>query len=164
MSSPLTAVAASHVVDIPAMRQAVAAILPGDQQISAKALAGLTEQLRAHIEGLAPHVENAAAELPREDVPRYCALACVGEARSKLRAHPGQGPGRDEAYARKLARSLAALCDHYITLTGQAMCVACDREIRSADDAVPYDQISNAGRAVTGRVHSDCLNTPRPRR
>ncbi|MEU1203521.1 DUF6415 family natural product biosynthesis protein [Streptomyces sp. NPDC005813] len=146
------------------MRRAVATVLPEDQCISAEALAALTTRLRAYMYALAPQVEQAAGKLPRDDVPRYCALACVGDARGKLRAQPGQGPGRDLAYARKLARSLAALCDHYVTLTGQVMCVACDREIRSADDAVPYDQISNSGGAVTSRVHSNCLNAPRPRR
>ncbi|WP_432190506.1 DUF6415 family natural product biosynthesis protein [Streptomyces sp. Tue6028] len=150
-------------VDITEMRQLVAAVLPQDEELGAEALTQLTEQLRTHMEVLTPQVERAAGKLPLDDVPRHCALACVGEARGKLRAQPGMGPGRDQAYARKLARSLAALCDHYVTLTGQAMCVACDREIRSADDAVPYNQISNSG-GVTSRVHSNCLNTPRPRR
>ncbi|GAA5032458.1 hypothetical protein GCM10023335_74960 [Streptomyces siamensis] len=102
--------------------------------------------------------------MPRDDVPRYCALACVGEARGKLRAQPGTGPGRDAAHARRLARSLIALCDHYAALTGQAMCLACDREIHTTDGAVSYDQVSNSGGGLTGRVHSDCVNAPRPRR
>ncbi|WP_432187902.1 DUF6415 family natural product biosynthesis protein [Streptomyces sp. Tue6028] len=151
-------------VDITEMRQLVAAVLPQDQEIGAEALAQLTEQLRTHTEVLAAQVERAAGKLPPDDVPRYCALACVGEARGKLRAQPGMGSGRDQAYARKLARSLAALCDHYSTLTGEVMCVACDRAIRSADNAVPFDQVSNSGGAVTGRVHRTCINTPRPRR
>ncbi|MEU1201266.1 DUF6415 family natural product biosynthesis protein [Streptomyces sp. NPDC005813] len=149
-------------VDIIEMRQLVATILPRDQEFGAKALAQVTEQLRTHMEVLAPQVEKAAGKLPPDDVPRYCALACVGEARSKLRAHPGIGHGRGHAYARKLARSLAALCDHYVALTGQAMCVACDREIRRADDVVPFDQVSDSDGALTGRVHSSCVNAPRP--
>ncbi|WP_432190285.1 DUF6415 family natural product biosynthesis protein [Streptomyces sp. Tue6028] len=155
---------AAPVVDITDMRQAVASILPEDGQVGTEALARLTAQLRAYMEVLAPEVEMAAGRLPHDDVPRYCALACVGEARGKLRALPGKGPGRDQAYARKLARSLAALCDHYATLTGEVMCVACDREIHRFTDAVPYDQVSNSAGALTGRVHSACVNTPRPSR
>jgi hypothetical protein len=74
------------------------------------------------------------------------------------------GLGGDVAYARKLARSLIALCDHFESLTGQVMCVACDRAIRRPDDAVPLDQVSNSGGAITARVHAGCVDAPRPRR
>jgi hypothetical protein len=124
----------------------------------------LTKNLRWYMDLLIPEVERLAGRLHRDDIPRYCALACVGEARGKLRASPSPGPGRDVAYARKLARSIAALCDHYETLSGQVMCVACDRVIRRSDDAVPLDQMSNSGGAITGRVHAACVDAPRPRR
>lgn len=73
----------------------------------------LTLTLRGHLELLAPEVEGAAKKLNRESIPRYCALACVGEARGKLRAQPGRGPHGPVAYARRLARVLNALCDHH---------------------------------------------------
>jgi len=56
--------------------------------------------------------------MPKDDIPRYCALACVGEARGKLRAGPDPGVGGDIGYTRKLARSLNALCDHWENLSG----------------------------------------------
>ncbi|MGW2939142.1 DUF6415 family natural product biosynthesis protein [Streptomyces sp. NPDC001156] len=74
--------------------------------------------------------------LPEDDVPRHCALACIGESRVKLRATVGDGPDRAVAYARRLARSLTALCDHYEALTGVEMCLACDRPIRDREDSV----------------------------
>lgn len=76
----------------------------------------LTLTLRGHMELLAPEVEATAERLPKDDIPRYCALACVGEARGKLRAGPG--PTGDVVYAHKLARSLNALCDHWENLNG----------------------------------------------
>ena len=76
----------------------------------------MTATLRVHLELLALEVEAAAGNLDKESIPRYCALACVGEARGKLSAEPRPGPGGDVAYARRLARVLNALCDHYETL------------------------------------------------
>ncbi|MGW0632097.1 DUF6415 family natural product biosynthesis protein [Streptomyces sp. NPDC002758] len=54
--------------------------------------------------------------LGKDSIPRYCALACLGEARGKLRAQPSPVPGGDLAYARRLARALNALCDHFEAL------------------------------------------------
>lgn len=101
------------------MRTSARRLLVGDAiQPGPDELATLTLALRGHMELLTPEVEQVAEQLPMDDIPRYCALACVGEARGKLRA--GQGPGADGgvAYARKLARSLNALCDHYENLNG----------------------------------------------
>jgi hypothetical protein len=153
------------VVDVAGMRQTIAALLPPSEDLPA-GLEGpaLTETLRGYMTGLIPEVEELAGRLHRDDIPRYCALACVGEARGKLRARPAMGLGGDVAYARKLARSLIALCDHFESLTGQVMCVACDRAIRRPDDAVPLDQVSNSGGAITARVHAGCVDAPRPRR
>ncbi|WP_328673180.1 DUF6415 family natural product biosynthesis protein [Streptomyces sp. NBC_00328] len=152
-------------VDVAVMRQAIAALLPPSEDLPAGLeVPALTETLRGFMTGLIPEVEELAGRLHRDDIPRYCALACVGEARGKLRSLPGMGLGGDVAYARKLARSLAALCDHFETLTGQVMCVACDREIRRPEDAVPLDQVSNSGGAITAGVHAGCADAPRPRR
>jgi hypothetical protein len=63
-----------------------------------------------------PEVEAIAAKLPEDDVPRYCALACVGEARIRLGLEPGHGLPAEIAHAQRLARSVIALCDHYENL------------------------------------------------
>jgi hypothetical protein len=79
----------------------------------------LTRQIRGHIELLAPEVEQAALKLPKNtSIQRYCALACVGETRRRLGDSPRPGPGGAAAHARRLARSLKALCDHYEHLDG----------------------------------------------
>ncbi|MEU6654541.1 DUF6415 family natural product biosynthesis protein [Streptomyces sp. NPDC046900] len=100
--------------------------------------------------------------LPEDDVPRHCALACIGESRVKLRATVGDGPDQAVAYARRLARSLTALCDHYEALTGVEMCLACDRPIRDREDSVSYGQVSpSGGAACAGRIHTRCAHTVR---
>ncbi|MBD0838767.1 DUF6415 family natural product biosynthesis protein [Streptomyces sp. TRM68416] len=76
-------------------------------------------QLRGHIELLVPEVEQAARKLPRHCIPRYCVLACLGEAREKLRAGPAARFGGLPGHARRLARVLNALCDHYEQLNGR---------------------------------------------
>ncbi|MEU0589769.1 DUF6415 family natural product biosynthesis protein [Streptomyces sp. NPDC006132] len=75
----------------------------------------LTATLRGHLELLLPEVEQTAGRLPENSVTRYGAMYCVGEARGKLRAPelnfaPLAG---SVMYARRLARVLATLCDHY---------------------------------------------------
>ncbi|WP_206440870.1 DUF6415 family natural product biosynthesis protein [Streptomyces scabichelini] len=76
----------------------------------------LTLQLRGHINLLVPEVEQTADALPHDDIPRYCALACVGEARMKLGLEPGPGLHGGIAFARRLSRVVNALCDHYQNL------------------------------------------------
>lgn len=78
----------------------------------------LLAQMRGHMQLLIPDIEQAAARLPHDDVPRYCALACVGEARGKLSPHARPSISLD--YAGKMARSLGALCDHHENLCGLA--------------------------------------------
>lgn len=76
----------------------------------------LTSALRGHLEVLIPDVERAAGPRPKSTA-EYCALACVGEARQKLRITPRPELGSRAAHARRLARSLNALCTHYEQLT-----------------------------------------------
>lgn len=78
----------------------------------------LTLQLRGHLELLLPEVEETADRLPRSSIPRYCALACAGEARERLRTGPSSRFGGPTGHARRLARTLNALLDHWETLTG----------------------------------------------
>jgi hypothetical protein len=68
--------------------------------------------LRGHLELIVPEVEQAAGPRPK-DAHTYCALACVGEARRKLSVTPGPTLESRVAHARKLARVLHSLCDHY---------------------------------------------------
>lgn len=101
------------------MRASARRLLAEDAiQPDAAELDTLTLTLRGHMELLIPEVEQAAGELPEDNIPRYCALACIGEARGKLRAGPGLGVGGPVAYARRLSRSLNALCDHHENLHG----------------------------------------------
>lgn len=103
--------------DIGTMRESARRLLAEDAvQPAADDLDTLTLTLRGHMDLLIPEVEQAAGRLSEDDIPRYCALACVGEARGRLRASPSPGPGGDAAYAYRLARSLNALCDHWENL------------------------------------------------
>jgi hypothetical protein len=107
--------------DIETMRATAARLLgpddgPDTLPPSGDELDTLTGMLREHLELLIPEVECAAGRLNRENIDGYCALACVGEARGKLRARPGAGEYGAVAYARKLARVLKALCDHHDNL------------------------------------------------
>lgn len=109
-------------VDVETMRATAASILGPDDGPDVlppgpEDTATLTGLLRGHLALLMPEVETAACNLGSNSIPRFCALACLGEARGKLRAKPSPVPGGEVAYARKLARVLAALCDHYATLT-----------------------------------------------
>lgn len=110
--------------DIETMRAAAARLLGPDDAPehlppAVDELDTLTTLFRGQLELLAPEVEGIAHRLPKDNIPRYCALACVGEARGKLRAEPGPGPHGPVAYARRLARVLKALCDHHENLGGK---------------------------------------------
>ncbi|CAL9595523.1 DUF6415 family natural product biosynthesis protein [Streptomyces sp. enrichment culture] len=108
--------------DLVVMRETAGVLLGPDAEPtvlppSGEELGILTATLRGHLETLIPEVERALQGLPEESIPRYCALACIGEARGKLRATPSRRYGGDVGYARRLARVLRALCDHYETLS-----------------------------------------------
>lgn len=79
----------------------------------------LARTLRGHIEVLIPDVEALAARQPKKSVPRACAMACVGEARGKLRIGMGDTDLVRLAVVERLARSTKALCDHYERMGGQ---------------------------------------------
>ncbi|GAA3767301.1 DUF6415 family natural product biosynthesis protein [Streptomyces chiangmaiensis] len=83
-------------VDLETMRETVDRLLDPDAvpevlPPAADELETLTLQMRGHLELLIPEVEQAAARLSSDSIPRYCALACVGEARDRLRAAPRAG-------------------------------------------------------------------------
>lgn len=77
----------------------------------------LTLGMRGQLELLIPDLERAVGGRPT-NVAQYCALACIGEARGKLSVQPRPGYEFAVAYARRLARVLNALADHYERLNG----------------------------------------------
>jgi hypothetical protein len=113
----MPAAAEHRPLDIETMRASAHRLLTDDaERPSLEDIETLTITLRGHLELLAPEVESAALKLPTDSVPRYCALACVGDAHGKLRAAAGPGVSGAVAYALRLARTLSALCDHYESL------------------------------------------------
>jgi hypothetical protein len=104
-------------IDLPTMRETVACPLGPDAAPDALPPATaevdtLTGALRGHLELLIPEIERAVGPRPKS-VAQHCALACVGEARGRLRAEPQPGIYGAVAHARRLARVLSALCDHH---------------------------------------------------
>jgi len=108
-------------VDVQTMRETAARLLAEDAELPAlEELETLTLLLRGHLMLAIPEVETAAGKLPEDDVPRACALACIGEARMRLRLEPSNGTlPAGVAHAQRLARSVRALTDHYVNLGGQ---------------------------------------------
>lgn len=112
-----TSAAVEDPPDLTTMRATARQLLaPDAPRPAADALETLILTVRGHIEVMLPEVEAAAARVGEDEVMHWCALACVGEARRKLGARRGLEQGSALGYARKLARSLNALCDHYLNL------------------------------------------------
>lgn len=109
----------SDPVDIETMRRTARLVMllneSGDLP-EAPALDTMALTLRGMLEVLAPEVEAAAEGLPKDDVPRACALACVGESRMRLRLGRGEHEAVRQSVVVKLARSVNALCDHMVSL------------------------------------------------
>ncbi|MEV5082360.1 DUF6415 family natural product biosynthesis protein [Streptomyces sp. NPDC056159] len=99
--------------DLATMRATARRLLADDAEPpSPEELETLTLTLRGHMMVAIPAVEIAASRLPEDDVPRACALACIGEARMRLRLEPGRTLPAGMAHAQRLARSVNALADH----------------------------------------------------
>jgi hypothetical protein len=163
MNAPVQAGDATQPVDIETMRHSISRLLGPDAQPPAgDTLTTLQQLLRGHMHLLIPEVEHAALQRDKDDVPRYCALVCIGEARGKLRVPARPGEHHALPHARRLARGLAALCDRYEALTEVVMCLACDQPLRDGEDTQPYDHISPSGPVVrVGRIHARCAHTYR---
>ena len=103
--------------DIATMRATARRLLAADAEPpTPDELSTLAPLLRGHINALILIVETAARHLPKGDVPRACAMACVGEARMRLRLGDGDTETVRAAVAVRLARSVNALADHYENL------------------------------------------------
>ncbi|MER5397568.1 DUF6415 family natural product biosynthesis protein [Streptomyces sp. NPDC002599] len=106
-------------LDLETMRNTARRLLAEDAELpTSEELETLTLTLRGHMMLLVPEVEIAAGRLPEDDVPRACALACIGEARMRLGTEPGPTLPAAVAHAQRLARSVNALCDHVVNLDG----------------------------------------------
>jgi hypothetical protein len=117
MTSTAAATNEAAPVDIVTMRETVGRLLPRDaDQPTGEELAELINLMRGQMALIIPEVQATAVKLPKTDIPRYCALACLGEARGRLDAKPLPGPDGVAVYARLLARTLNALVDHYESL------------------------------------------------
>ncbi|MEU7384943.1 DUF6415 family natural product biosynthesis protein [Streptomyces sp. NPDC042207] len=104
--------------DLATMRATVRRLLADDAEPpSPDDLDTLMLRLRGHIMVLIPVVESAASRMPKDDVPRACAQACIGEARMRLGLEPGRGLPAGIAHAQRLARSVNALADHLDNLS-----------------------------------------------
>ncbi|MFE1879725.1 DUF6415 family natural product biosynthesis protein [Streptomyces diastatochromogenes] len=118
MSATARNVSGAAAVDLAAMRETAVLVLGSEARSHAlpptpMGLDAVTESLRKHLERLVVEVELKAARMPKDSVARYCAIACVGEAQRKLSAGPSPRFGGDIGHARRLARVLRALCEHY---------------------------------------------------
>lgn len=116
-SSTTPPTSADSLVDVHTMRGTVNRLLDPDASGDAfpptgEELQTLTAAVRGHLELIAPEVEQAARALEPCAI-RHSVLGCVWEARTRLEAQPSSGTGGPVAYARRLARALNALCDHY---------------------------------------------------
>jgi hypothetical protein len=110
-----------HPVNVKLMRETAALLLDPDgaPEILPPAtqdLSVLTDMMRGHLALLVPEVEAAARALGKGSIPRYTALGCVWEARSRMEAEPSTRTGGSAAHARRMARVLVDLCNQYETL------------------------------------------------
>lgn len=111
-----TADTSSH-VDFLAMRQSVSMLLDSEGAPVGPApegaeLEALTATLRGHLETLIPVVEHALRKATEQSVTRHCMLACLGDARLRLRAEPSARYHGAIGHARRLARAVHALVEH----------------------------------------------------
>jgi uncharacterized protein YjiS (DUF1127 family) len=111
--------------DIAAMRASVRRLLRPDDAPDALPpnpveIDSLTLQMCEHIARLAPEIEAAGRRLPPGSAARSTVLGCMWEARSRAEAKPSHRSGGPVGHARRLARALNALCDHYEHLREKA--------------------------------------------
>ncbi|MGW5429937.1 DUF6415 family natural product biosynthesis protein [Streptomyces sp. NPDC004059] len=106
--------------DIATMRATARRLLADDAKpISGDELETVRLTLRGHLQLLIPVIEAQALGLPRDDIPRTCALAAMREATMRLRLGVGDNPPVRMSVAMRLARSVNALCDHYENLSSR---------------------------------------------
>ncbi|NUO43713.1 MAG: hypothetical protein HOV82_16955 [Streptomyces sp.] len=124
MSNATHASPAARSVDVTTMRQTVDRVLDPDSAPNVMPPAGeeldtLILTLRGQLALIVPEIETALRSLHKTDPQRYGVLACLSETRQKLRVSVDDRATHEVAVAlaRRLARSLNALCYHYERLT-----------------------------------------------
>ncbi|MEU7061485.1 DUF6415 family natural product biosynthesis protein [Streptomyces sp. NPDC046197] len=123
---------------------------------------GFDKDFRQRLGQLIPTIREVTARLPEHDVPAQVALAAIHQARRRLDEVKAVGLQGEVERVKRLARSVVALCDHYDSLTGVTVCLACDQPISGNAAWLPYDQISpSAGTGRSGRIHTGCAHTLR---
>jgi hypothetical protein len=105
-------------LDVTPLRADARRLLAADAELSLDELELVTLRLRGHLALAIPAVEALADLFPEDDVPSACAYSAVMEARTRLGLEPGRSVAGRVAHARRLARSVNALCDHYQNLSG----------------------------------------------
>lgn len=102
-------------VDIETMRASASRLLAPDAEApSVQELETLTLTLKGHLALIIPELGRAASgRRDDDDMPRVCARMAIAETCRKVRIEPRPGLSSHIAYARRLSRSLNALCRHY---------------------------------------------------
>ncbi|MFJ6841315.1 DUF6415 family natural product biosynthesis protein [Streptomyces griseoluteus] len=100
--------------DIATMRQTIAELLPEKTATAPQGsdLEVLLLLLRGHVQLLIPDVEQLADRASESMTPFFAQIEAV-VARRRLAAQPSAHPESQLWLARRLARSLASLCDSY---------------------------------------------------
>ncbi|MDX2544225.1 DUF6415 family natural product biosynthesis protein [Streptomyces sp. WI04-05B] len=107
-------------LDVETMRASAYRLLAPDAELpSVDELHTLMLTLKGHLALIIPEVGRVASARRGDDtLARVDARMAISETCRKLRIKPNLGPSSHVAYARRLSRSLNALCDHYENLRG----------------------------------------------
>ncbi|MEU0967852.1 DUF6415 family natural product biosynthesis protein [Streptomyces sp. NPDC005917] len=108
-------------LDIPTMRATARRLLAADAgEPAADEVPVLLSTLRGHLELIVPVVERCAAFKPDDDqrwmAPVNCAIIAAADTRRAMSAEIHPGADAAVRHARRLARRLNAMCDHFETL------------------------------------------------
>lgn len=149
--------------DVAAIRAAAADYLNDDVLPRYEIIKWHSAEFHRGAWALIKEIEGIAAGRPEETVVQV-ALAAVEGARRRLSEIERAGLMGEHERVQRLARSVLALCDHFETLTGTVMCLACDQKIEDTDESLPYDHVSTSAGAINpGRIHTRCASRGRPR-
>lgn len=163
----------SRPLDVPTMRATTRRLLGENPEVpTAEEVETLTLTLRGMIEVAIPDVVALAHARPADDVPAICARIGVGEARARLGMEPRPGLPAGLNHARRLARSVNALADHYEALGGgavvntfQQVCRWCDELIKDPGDVVAVAlKNGRVGPGYTVYAHRDHAHLVEPNR
>ncbi|WP_327695732.1 DUF6415 family natural product biosynthesis protein [Streptomyces sp. NBC_00459] len=107
-------------LDVETMRASAYRLLATDAAVpSVEELHTLMLMLKGHLALIIPELGRAASARRGDDtLTRADARMAISETCRKVRIKPGPALSAHIAYARRLSRSLNALCDHYEKLCG----------------------------------------------